>query len=219
MPALRRLLSLLLAVALVAAGIFLIVEVVAAWFGSGPVLLSDTATTTWRTTAWDDAAVIWTAVIVGVVGLLCLVAALWPDTPTTVPSRLEDVELERRPLEQVLQRELQAVDGVADASVKVRRIPNHGQGRHQPDARHGCGRDGQPGATRRGHSTPRRTHRSSRHAASQAGTTVKRDVRSTRRGDRVALALLGALLLDRGGLGAPRRHRHDRQPRLLRRSR
>jgi hypothetical protein len=121
MPALRRLLALLLAVALVTAGIFLIVEVVAAWFGSGPVLLSDTATTTWRTTAWDDAAVIWTAVIVGVVGLLCLIAALWPDTPTTVPTRLDDVELERRPLEQVLQRELQTVDGVADASVKVRR--------------------------------------------------------------------------------------------------
>jgi hypothetical protein len=120
MPAFRRLLSLLLAVALLAAGLFLVVEVVAAWLGVGPVLLSDTATTTWRTTAWDDAAVIWTAVIVGVVGLLCLIAALWPDTPTTVPSRLEDVELERRPLEQVLRRELQAVDGVADARVKVR---------------------------------------------------------------------------------------------------
>ena len=68
MPILRRLLALLVAVALVAAGIFLIVEVVAAWFGSDPVLLSETATTTWRTTAWDDDAVIWTAVIVGVVG-------------------------------------------------------------------------------------------------------------------------------------------------------
>ena len=38
-----------------------------------------------------------------------------------MPSRLDDVELERRPLEQVLRRELQAVDGVADANVKVRR--------------------------------------------------------------------------------------------------
>ena len=120
-PALRRLLALLLAVALVAAGVFLVVEVVAVWFGGGPVLLSDTATSTLRTTAWDDAAVIWTAVIVGVVGLLCLIVALWPDTPTTVSTRLDGVELERRPLEQALRRELQAVDGVADATVKIRR--------------------------------------------------------------------------------------------------
>jgi Family of unknown function (DUF6286) len=120
-PALRRLLALLLAVGLVAAGVFLVAEVVAAWFSGGPVLLSDTATSTLRTTPWDDDAVIWTAVVVGVVGLLCLVAALWPDTPSTVPSRLADVELEGRPLEQVLRRELQAVDGVGDATVKVRR--------------------------------------------------------------------------------------------------
>jgi hypothetical protein len=118
---LRRLLALLLAVALVAAGVLLLVEVVAAWFGRGPVLLSETATATWRTTAWDDAAVVWTAVGVGVVGLLCLTIAVWPDNPTTVPTRLDDVELERRPLEQVLRRELQAVDGVADATVRVRR--------------------------------------------------------------------------------------------------
>lgn len=121
MPAVRRALAVVLAVVLVAAGIFIIVEVVAAWFDSGPVLLSDSAPTTWRTTDWDDAAVAWTAVIVGVVGLLCLFAALWPDTPTTVPSRLDGVELERRPLEQVLRRELRAVDGVADATVKIRR--------------------------------------------------------------------------------------------------
>src|SRR6188472_2868464 len=121
MPVLRRLLALVVAIALVAAGVFVIVEVVAAWFGSGPVLMSESATTTWRTTAWDDDAVIWTAVIVGLIGVLCLVAALWRDTPTTVPSRLDDVELERRPLEQVLRRELEAVDGVAGANVKVRR--------------------------------------------------------------------------------------------------
>jgi hypothetical protein len=121
MPVLRRLLALVVAIALVAAGILLIVEVVAAWFGSDPVLMSETATTTWRTTAWDDDAVIWTAVIVGLIGTLCLIAALWPDTPPTVPSRLDDVELERRPLEHVLRRELQAVDGVAAANVKVRR--------------------------------------------------------------------------------------------------
>jgi hypothetical protein len=120
-PALRRLLALLLAVGLVAAGIFLAVEVVAAWFGGGPVLLSDTATTTLRTTSWDDAGVIWSAVTAGVVGLLCLIIGLLPDTPTTVASRVDEVELERRPLEQALRRELQAVDGVADATVKVRR--------------------------------------------------------------------------------------------------
>jgi hypothetical protein len=120
-PASRRLLAVLLAVALAAAGLFLVVEVVAAWIGRGPVLLSDTATSTLRETAWDDEAVVWTASAVGVVGLLCLIAALWPDIPTTVASRLGDVEIERRPLEQVLRRELQGVDGVADATVKVRR--------------------------------------------------------------------------------------------------
>ena len=81
MPILRRALALLMAVALVAAGVFLVVEVVAAWVGSDPVLLSDTATTTWRTTAWDDDAVIVSAIVVGIVGLLCLIVALWPDTP------------------------------------------------------------------------------------------------------------------------------------------
>jgi Family of unknown function (DUF6286) len=120
-PVLRRILALVMAAALLAAGVILIVEVVAAWFNAGPVVLSDTATTTWRTTGWDDAAVVWTAIIVGVVGLLCLVAALWPDRPTTVPSRLDHVELERRPLEQTLRHELQSVDGVADANVRVRR--------------------------------------------------------------------------------------------------
>jgi copper chaperone CopZ len=120
-PILRRILALVIAVTVVAAGVVLIVEVVAAWFDAGPVLLSDTATATWRTTAWDDPAVVWTAIGIGVVGVLCLVAALWPDTPTTVPSRLDQVELERRPLEHTLQRQLQAVDGVADAAVSVRR--------------------------------------------------------------------------------------------------
>ena len=121
MPILRRALALLMAVALVAAGVFLVVEVVAAWVGSDPVLLSDTATTTWRTTGWDDDAVIVSAIVVGIVGLLCLIVALWPDTPATVPSTVDQVEVERRPLELVLERELETVDGVADANVKVRR--------------------------------------------------------------------------------------------------
>jgi hypothetical protein len=120
MPALRRVLALVMAVALVAAGVFLVVEVVAAWVGSDPVLLSDTATTTWRTTEWDDDAVIVSAIIVGLVGLLCLIVALWPDTPATVPTAVDDVEVERRPLEVVLKRELERVDGVADAKVKIR---------------------------------------------------------------------------------------------------
>ena len=120
-PILRRVLALVMAAALVTAGVILVAEVVAGWFDAGPVILSDTATTTWRTTGWDDAAVVWTAIIVGIVGLLCLVAALWPDRPTTVPSRLEHVELERRPLEQTLRRQLQGVDGVADANVRLGR--------------------------------------------------------------------------------------------------
>jgi hypothetical protein len=95
--------------------------VVAAWFDRGPVLLSSTATATWRSTAWDDATVIWTAVIIGVVGLLCLIVGLWPDTPATVASRLDDVELERRPLESALQQDLESIDGVSAVRVKARR--------------------------------------------------------------------------------------------------
>ena len=38
-----------------------------------------------------------------------------------MPSTVDQVEVERRPLELVLERELETVDGVADANVKVRR--------------------------------------------------------------------------------------------------
>ncbi len=121
MPVVRRLLALLAALAMVAAGVFLIVEVVAAWIDRGPVLLSENATQTWRTTGWDDSVVVWTAIVMAMIGLALIVLAIWPDTPTTVPTGVDDVELERRPLEATLQRELESVDGVTAAKVRARR--------------------------------------------------------------------------------------------------
>jgi multisubunit Na+/H+ antiporter MnhC subunit len=119
MSVLRRLLALLVALALIATGVFVVVEVVAAWFDRGPVLLSETATQTWRTTRWDDHVVVWTAVVVGIVGLVLIVVGAWPAPSATVPSRVDDVQLERRPLEDALRRSLEAVDGIANAEVSA----------------------------------------------------------------------------------------------------
>ena len=111
-----------------------------------------------------------------------------------MPSRLDDVELERRSLEQVLQRELQAVDGVADANVKVRRSRTTARvdtnRMLDTAAVETASQERLADATRR-LTVPTET---GRHATRQAGPLVKRDVRSTRRGDRIALALIGALL-------------------------
>lgn len=115
----RRALSSLVALSLIAAGVVVVVEVGAAWLGTGPIVLTDTATQTLRRTRWDDATVVWVSVGVGLVGLCCVLVAIVSGAPATVPTTIDGVQLERRPLERVLRVELEALDGVSEARVRA----------------------------------------------------------------------------------------------------
>lgn len=144
-PVLTRLLSALLALALVAAGVVVLVELAAALEGSDRVVVSQAAVDGVGRRHWDDAAVILTLVALAGVGLAAVAAGLWPRPPLLLPSSFPsaatggDVEphpgadgpaanggnrsvaVERRSLEHVLGDELRAVEGVTDARVRAGR--------------------------------------------------------------------------------------------------
>lgn len=124
MRAFERLLSLLLAVAVVVGSLLLAVEVVWAALGKSPLLIQ------WQSTydrggtdAWDSAPVRTAAVVLLVVGLLLLLAELKPRrTPRlqltgTDPSF--DAAVTRRSLRSALLNAAKQVDGISGAKARV----------------------------------------------------------------------------------------------------
>jgi hypothetical protein len=118
---LTRLLSSVAAVVLVGVGALLVVELVAGIVGAGPVVLAPDAVDRARGWRLDETAVAPSALAL-LVGLVALVAALWPRPPLSVPVSGDDtLRWERLALERRLLRRLARVDGVERLRVRVGR--------------------------------------------------------------------------------------------------
>lgn len=126
MRAFNRILCTLLAVAIAAAGVLTVIEVIAAATGSDPVVVK------WRgltddltSTQWKDVGPRIAAAVLIVVGLLLLLFALRRGKPATVglTTNASDVDLTttRRSLQRSLSATATGVDGISDAAVKVKR--------------------------------------------------------------------------------------------------
>lgn len=118
-PTLTRLLSALVALALVAVGAVILIEVVANWTGNGFAILPTDWPTQLRLTAWDDTIVRNSLLIALTVGVVLLLVAFWRRPPLTVDSRHDGVRIERHALETSLRRRLDSLDGVSSSRVRV----------------------------------------------------------------------------------------------------
>jgi hypothetical protein len=126
MRALNRILCLLLAAAIAVAGILTVIEIIAAAFDNDPVvvkwhgLVKDLASNQWKT-AGPRAA----AVVLILVGLLLLIFALRRGKPATIAltTQVSDLDLTttRRSLQRSLSTVATSVDGITDATVRVKR--------------------------------------------------------------------------------------------------
>ncbi|HEY3833361.1 MAG TPA: DUF6286 domain-containing protein [Acidimicrobiia bacterium] len=121
LPVAARLISAILAIAMLCAGVVLVIEVVSAWVGHGWVILPADLHTRFAHWHWDDRSVVLTFVALGVVGLVSVLVGSWPRPPLTVPLDNSDIAIERHPLEVSLSRRLQALDGVTRARVRIDR--------------------------------------------------------------------------------------------------
>lgn len=140
-PVLTRLLSIVLAVALMVAGVVALVEVAAALQGADRVIVSQHTIDELGRRRWDDGVVVATLIGLAVLGLAAVAAGLWPRPPLLLASSAPSssgasppavpgdaatgatpsVAVERRSLERVVGDELRAVEGVTDATVKAGR--------------------------------------------------------------------------------------------------
>src|SRR4051794_21759629 len=134
LPALTRILGILVALALLAAGVFLLVELAAAIFNSDPVFLPANYTDQLRTTGWDDASVRWATLGLGLTAAVLLVVALWPRPPLDIELHVPGMQAERRSVETTLRRRLDNVDGVSN--VRVRTDSHHVSARVDTNRRH-----------------------------------------------------------------------------------
>ena len=118
-PVLSRLLSALCALALVAGGALIVVEVVANWTGNGFLILPTDWPDQLRSTGWDERIVRNSLLVAAAIGVLLLLVALWRRPPLTVDTNEDGMEVERRALELALRRRLDGLDGVAGSRVRV----------------------------------------------------------------------------------------------------
>src|SRR6195952_982663 len=126
MRAFNRILSVLLAVAIAVAGVLVVIEIIAATTDNDPVvvkwhgLVDDLATNEWKTAGPRVA-----AIVLILVGLLLLLVALRRGKPATIGLTTEapsvDMTTTRRSLQRSLATTATSVDGITDASVKVKR--------------------------------------------------------------------------------------------------
>ena len=94
-PVLTRLLSALAALAVLALGVVILVELVANATGNGFVILPEDWPDRLRDTAWDDSLVRNLLIAAVVVGAIMIAAACWSHPPLTVPTNQPDLRLER----------------------------------------------------------------------------------------------------------------------------
>jgi hypothetical protein len=126
MRAFNRILCTLLAVAIAIAGVLTVIEVIAAATDNDPVvvkwhgLVKALATNKWKTAGPRV-----TAIVLILVGLLLLLCALRRGKPATVAltTNASDVDMTttRRSLQRSLGNAAEAVDGIASATVRVKR--------------------------------------------------------------------------------------------------
>jgi hypothetical protein len=120
LPFLTRLVSALFALALIGVGVITIVEVAAAWIGTGPAILPDDSAARLRTLPWDDRTVVITIIVLAALGVIALLIGLWKRPPLSIPVEGHtDVAIERHALEQSIRRRIEHIDGVHHAKVRV----------------------------------------------------------------------------------------------------
>jgi hypothetical protein len=134
LPILTRLVAVAVALALLAAGVLLLVELVASVFGGDTVFLPVDFTDRLRSTPWDDPAVRWTVLGLGLAATGLLVAALWPRPPLEIEVQVPGMLAERRSVEAAMRRRVQRIDGVDD--VRVHADARHVSARVTTSRRH-----------------------------------------------------------------------------------
>lgn len=167
-PVLTRLLAALMALVLVAVGGLLVVEVVSNAFDGGFAVLPLDLPDQLRSAEWDDTVVMAVSVGAAAIGLLLLLAALWPRPPLTVDAAVDGLRVERYALERSLGRLLDRVDGVSGARVRV--------GRRRVRARVDTTRRLQP------ETVGENAERELRDVCRQLGLSLQTDVRLRRQG-------------------------------------
>jgi hypothetical protein len=121
-----RLFAAVVAIALFAAGVITVIEVIAAAFGADPVVAPhDDWARNGRTTLWDDTDVRVFFLIIAVIGVILLFVALSRRRPTrldiTAGTGIEVATVRRASVEANLVRSAQSVDGVRAARVHIDR--------------------------------------------------------------------------------------------------
>lgn len=119
-PILIRVLSALLAVAFVAAGVVIIVEVAAAWLGVGWTVIPESNIDDVFRWAWSDRPSVLALAAIGGLGVVSLIVGLWRRPPLTVAvDGHPGLAIERRGLEQSMRSQLEALDGISNAKVRA----------------------------------------------------------------------------------------------------
>lgn len=118
-PAFTRLFSALVALALMALGGLILIEVVANWTGNGFLILPTDWPTQLRSTAWDATIVRNSLLVTLAIGLALLMVAFWRRPPLTVDSGKNGMRIERHALETSLRRRLDSLDGVSGTRVRI----------------------------------------------------------------------------------------------------
>ena len=122
MRLLSRAVSAVLALALLAGGVVIAVEIVVAAFGRDPwVLPHDRWYRSTREHSWDDAATRWSCIGLVAAGLLLLILQVLRRRPVSLPlaAGATTADIGRRSLERSLARVATGVDGVAKARVRL----------------------------------------------------------------------------------------------------
>jgi hypothetical protein len=120
----NRVLAAVVALALVVAGVLIVVEVIAARFSAGTVVVHWRVALRWaRRTTWDTSVVQSTCILMAVVGLILVLLELKPRRRRRfkVRSDASDAAFTRRGVKTAVQTAVDDVDGVGSAAVKVRR--------------------------------------------------------------------------------------------------
>lgn len=120
----NRVLGALVALALAVIGALVVIEVVAASFNSGVVVVHWRVALRWaRHTTWDASVVQSSCVVMAAVGLILLLLELKPRRAKRfrVKSEATDAAFTRRGVKAAVQSAVGDVDGVSDSDVTVRR--------------------------------------------------------------------------------------------------
>jgi hypothetical protein len=115
-----RLLSAILAMAMLSGALLVLFEVPAGWVGNDPLVLPNDFATRLRSLGWRDGPVL--SVIAGtiLVGLAALVGGLMSRSSVTLQTEVgEDLHLEKAALTQTLSRQLEQIAGVTSVTVRA----------------------------------------------------------------------------------------------------